>query len=94
MVRIHGNYCGPNWTAGQAKPASMIDQLPYVAPTDALDAGCLEHDRSCSKGGCSATADLRLRNVALGVALVNPLLRPKALAIAAAMEVASRRRTQ
>ena len=93
LVKIHGNYCGPNWTAGQRKPASLIDALPYVAPTDALDAACLEHDRSC-KNGCSSKGDLKLRNAALMVAVQNPKLRPVALAIAASMQVASRGRSQ
>jgi len=94
MVKIHGNYCGPNWTAGQAKPASMIDSLPYVKPTDALDKACLDHDRSCSKSGCTSKGDLRLRNAALLVAVTNPSLRSKALLIAASMEAASRSRAQ
>lgn len=93
MVRIHGNYCGPNWTSGQAKPASMIDQLPYVKPVDALDAACRQHDISCSKGGCTAKGDRVLRNKALGVALVNPRLREKALLIAVAMAAAEKTRS-
>lgn len=92
MVKIHGNYCGPNWTAGQAKPASMIDSLPYVAPVDALDAACLEHDRDCAKGGCSAKGDRQLARKALGIALVNPSLRPLALVVAATISAASTRR--
>ena len=92
MVKIHGNYCGPNWTAGQPKPASMIDSLPYVAPRDALDAACLQHDRDCSKGGCSAKGDTQLRNKALRIALTNPTLRPVALLVAASMSVTAPRR--
>ena len=92
MVRIHGNYCGPNWTAGRAIPASEIDSVPYVAPIDALDAACLEHDRDCAKGGCSAKGDRRLAQKALAVALVNPTLRPLALTIAATISAASTRR--
>ena len=91
MVKVHGNYCGPNWTAGQNKPASMIDDLPYVAPIDRLDAGCLVHDREC-KNGCTAKADRKLRNVALSVAATNPRLRPIALFVALGMEGAARTR--
>ena len=94
MVRFHGNYCGPNWTAGRPVPASMIDQVPYVAPTDALDRACLQHDRACSKGGCTSSADRRLERAALAVALTNPALRAKALTVAAAMAVAQRSRSQ
>lgn len=89
MVRIHGNYCGPNWTAGQRRPAADIDKLPYVAPTDALDAACRTHDKSCSKGGCTAAADIKLRNRALFIAATSPQLREPALLIAAAMTVAA-----
>lgn len=93
MVRIHGNYCGPNWTAGQRRPAKDIDKLPYVAPTDALDAGCLEHDRTCSKGGCTKEGDLKLRNTALLVAFTQPRLREVALLVAAGMTAAARTRS-
>ena len=88
IVRIHGNYCGPNWTAGQAKPACEIDNLPYVAPTDLLDAACLDHDRSCVNG-CTAKGDTALRNAALVIALTNPRLRNTALLVAASMTVAA-----
>jgi hypothetical protein len=94
MVRIHGNYCGPNWTAGQAKPASMIDRLPYVAPTDALDKACMEHDRSCSKNGCSTEGDNKLRNAALVIALTQPRLREVALLVAAGMTVSAPTRSR
>jgi hypothetical protein len=85
MVKVWGNYCGPNWTAGKNAPASSIDSLPYVAPTDDLDAACMAHDRDCSKGGCSAKGDTRLRNAALRIAILSPSLREPALLIAAAM---------
>lgn len=89
MVKIHGNYCGPNWTAGLARPASDIKKLPYVAPTDALDAACRQHDLACSEGGCSSKADTRLRNSALLIALTQPRLREVALLVAAGMTVAA-----
>lgn len=45
MVRYHGNWCGPNWTAGQRKPASALtDDDRRVPAIDALDAACKEHD--------------------------------------------------
>jgi len=40
MVRIHGNWCGPNWTAGKALPANDPRVDWSVMPTDALDAAC------------------------------------------------------
>lgn len=94
MARIHGNYCGPNWTAGKARPAKDIDRLPYVAPTDALDRACMNHDRDCSKGGCSAKGDRKLRDAALMVAVTTPHLRSVALVIAAAMGATEKTRTR
>lgn len=40
-MRIHGQYCGPNWSAGKHQ-ASVING--EVAPDDFVDAGCREHD--------------------------------------------------
>jgi hypothetical protein len=70
----------------------MIDQLPYVKPTDQLDAACRAHDKSCSQGGCTSAADIKLRNRALFLAATSPTLRDPALLIAAAMTVAARTR--
>ena len=94
MVKVWGNYCGPNWTAGQARPAKDIDKLPFVKPTDRLDQACLEHDRTCSKGGCSRAGDRKLRNTALLLAATSPSLREPALLIAASMLVAEKTRTR
>lgn len=75
-MRIYGNWCGPNWTAGQDKPASMItaDDL-NVKCIDKLDCGCKEHDIDCSKGGCSARGDRKLALVAFRV-MNNPFENP------------------
>lgn len=94
MVKIWGNYCGPNWTAGKARPAKDIDKLPYVAPTDKLDAACMQHDRTCSKGGCSRAGDRKLRNTALLLAATSPSVREPALLIAAAMIAAEPTRSR
>jgi len=94
VVKVWGNYCGPNWTAGQARPAKDIDKLPYVAPTDALDSACMQHDRACSKNGCTSAADRKLRNTALLLAFTQRRLREPALLIAAAMSAAEKTRTR
>jgi len=45
MVRYHGNWCGPNWTAGQYKSADEItDEDRNVPAIDALDQCCKDHD--------------------------------------------------
>ncbi len=96
IVRIHGNYCGANWTHGMAIPASRYFEFPEVTPIDALDRACQDHDKDCSNGGCSSKGDRKLAQRALGVALRtrNPLLARKAQAIAIAMTAASLTRSR
>lgn len=60
MVKIHGNWCGPNWTGGQRVAAE-----DYTGPWDGpaispLDKACRSHDFACSKGGCSRASDTAL----------------------------------
>ena len=64
LVKIHGNWCGPNWTGGQRVPADE-----YTGPWDGpaispLDEACRSHDKSCSSGQCSRAADTKLINAA------------------------------
>ena len=60
MVKIHGNWCGPNWTGGQ-KVAAEDYTGPWDGPTiSKLDKACAQHDKSCSEGGCSKADDTRL----------------------------------
>ena len=91
IVRIHGNYCGANWTHGRPIPAKDYDLYPEIAPVDALDAACQDHDRDCSKGGCSAKGDRELAKRAFLVSLrtKNPIIRRKAQLIAAGITAAS-----
>lgn len=45
MVRYHGNWCGPNWTAGQYKPTEELTEEDRDVPAiDALDEACRNHD--------------------------------------------------
>ncbi len=65
MVKIHGNYCGPNWTSGVKMSAEdyLATGRRWIKPIDWLDALCMSHDRSCGEAGdkgCSAAADQRL----------------------------------
>jgi len=96
IVKIHGNYCGPNWTHGRAIPASMYSQYPEVTPIDALDAACQAHDKDCSKGGCSAKGDRKLIRTALLVSLRtrNGALSAKAKLIASGIAAASLTRSR
>lgn len=41
----YGNWCGPNWTAGQSKPANQVTSEDRNVPAvDGLDQLCKEHD--------------------------------------------------
>ena len=44
-MRLHGNWCGSGWTAGQYKDArDLTDADRSVPATDSLDEACKEHD--------------------------------------------------
>ena len=64
LVKIHGNWCGPNWTGGRKLSAEEYANRGYSwdAPcTDALDCACRSHDRACSHPkGCSKASDTKL----------------------------------
>jgi len=60
MVKVHGNWCGPNWTGGQ-KVAAEDYTGPWDGPvTSKLDACCAAHDKSCSSGTCTKRSDTKL----------------------------------
>jgi len=96
MVRIHGQWCGPNWTQGKSQPANALG-VDFSTPCeDALDCACRSHDRDCSNSlGCSAKADRKLVVAALKYAAnpINRLFRPetvlKAEAVAVGISAAS-----
>ena len=71
MVKIHGNWCGPDWTAGQRKPAKDLLPSDYdVRCIDALDCACKIHDIDVyERGGRTRGSDQRLANVALRISL-------------------------
>lgn len=96
IVKIHGNYCGANWTHGRAIPASRYFEFDEVVPIDDLDRACQAHDRDCSQGGCSAKGDRLLAARALRVALTtrSAVLAKKAQLIAAGISAASLTRSR
>lgn len=79
MVRIHGQWCGPNWTQGKAQPANAPG-VDFSAPCDdALDCACRKHDKDCAHPlGCSRKGDEDLIATALKEALnpINRLFKP------------------
>ena len=95
-MKIHGRYCGPNWTHNRNVPAKDYDKYPEVRPIDRLDRACQAHDKDCSQGGCSEKGDLALRDVDLAVAVSSPdmQLRATAALIAAAMSASAPTRSR
>ena len=63
-MKIHGKWCGPNWTGGRKLSAEEYAKRGYSwdAPcSDALDCACRAHDKACSHPkGCSKKADTAL----------------------------------
>lgn len=88
MVRIHGQWCGPNWTQGKKQVASSPG-VDFTAPCDdALDCACRSHDKDCAHPkGCSRKADDRLISKAMAEARnpINILFKPQYVAKARAV---------
>jgi hypothetical protein len=90
IVKIHGNWCGPDWTARQRKPAKDLTLQDRDVPcTDKLDCACKVHDIDVyERGGRTRGSDTRLSNVAIRIAydFRQPrALRRKALLVAYGM---------
>ena len=93
MVRIHGKWCGPNWTAAkvkEAKDATKTDRK--VRCVDRLDCACKKHDLDiASSGKPSFESDTRLARAAEKIianpllAITNPVMYAKAFAVRDAM---------
>lgn len=56
QLHYHGNYCGPNWSAGKYQ-GSVID--PNVPAVDDFDYTCLEHDAAYARNYDLAKADFK-----------------------------------
>ena len=76
MVKIHGNWCGPNWTNGQriTAPEHKARGGTFKEPCiDKLDCACRTHDKECSgKQGCTYKADNNLIDACDRI-LMNPV---------------------
>jgi len=55
MVKFHGNYCGPNWSAGLVQRSVVSD----VPATDEFDETCKQHDAAYATGQDRKDADLK-----------------------------------
>jgi RHS repeat-associated protein len=51
LFKIHGNWCGPNWTGGQTEPYIPSHDVGdyYKDPIDHVDIACSHHDKCYSK---------------------------------------------
>lgn len=56
QFQYHGNYCGPNWSAGKYQ-GSVID--PRVLPIDDFDYSCMEHDAAYARNYDLGKADFK-----------------------------------
>ena len=85
-MKIHGKWCGPNWTGGRKLSAEEYAKRGYSwdAPcTDALDCACRAHDKACSHPkGCSKKADTALIKAARRLELA-PLERIRLVGVVA-----------
>lgn len=69
MVKIHGKYCGPNWTAGKVLSAKNASDKDFeVKPIDDLDAACRIHDKDIRDKGNSFKVDTKLMRKAEKIA--------------------------
>lgn len=64
-MRYHGNYCGPNWSAGKHQP-SVVSDVPAI---DAFDDTCRVHDAHYALGHNIDKADSKFvwENIGRGV---------------------------
>jgi hypothetical protein len=95
MVRIHGQWCGPNWTANQvkeAKDATKSDRK--VGCIDRLDCACKKHDLDIADSGSpSFKSDTELARAAQRIlnnpflAITNPIMYAKAIAVRDSMNL-------
>lgn len=61
-MRYHGNYCGPNWSAGKVQESVIDDSVPAI---DELDECCLHHDAAYYRGDDLAEADTEFAKCAV-----------------------------
>lgn len=95
MVRIHGNWCGPNWTAGKKIPAEALKAKDRRFPCDdKLDCACRRHDISIKDNGTSRASDQALQDAAQKILdnpvnlVINPLMYLNARTVRDGMAIA------
>ncbi|WP_245538712.1 RHS repeat-associated core domain-containing protein [Thiobacillus denitrificans] len=44
LTKVHGNWCGPDWTGGHAEQYTPVSAKLYSPPVDGLDTACQSHD--------------------------------------------------
>lgn len=64
-MRYHGNYCGPNWSAGKHQP-SVVSDVPAI---DEFDNTCRIHDAEYARGGDLLRADVEFARANFGAGI-------------------------
>ncbi|MGH8123158.1 MAG: RHS repeat-associated core domain-containing protein, partial [Rudaea sp.] len=65
LIKIYGNWCGPDWTGGYKKPWNDLTQYErkhIKPPIDQLDGACKDHDLCYGKCGIDSPCDLISRS--------------------------------
>ncbi len=66
LAKIHGNWCGPNWTGGQNVAAEDYKGDWNGPVTTPLDAACRAHDLDTAQHGPNKKGDTKLIKAAEG----------------------------
>jgi RHS repeat-associated protein len=79
LIKIHGNWCGPDWTGGREHPyVPNSDPNYYEPPIDIVDKGCMNHDicyslcredfpcSTSDRGNCMTECDRSLGEASTG----------------------------
>ena len=56
IIRYHGNYVGPGWSAGKYQASVAKSKVP---PVDEFDRTAMEHDAAYAKGKNLKAADYK-----------------------------------
>lgn len=66
LARVHGYWCGPNWTGGFGRPWNELtpyEKMRARNPVGQLDQACKQHDRCYGKCGKDYPCDPKMRSL-------------------------------
>ena len=91
LVKIHGNWCGPDWTGGRKEPYNRASDRNnhYAAPLGRLDTACRVHDMCFARcrvdNACNGTGKencmIRCDNVLVAASQAIPENDPNSMAL-------------